>query len=84
MNNSSTKKIKKRLSKKNKFDLWKQFDDEINEKMECVYDEKNIKTTCDLCQYPVLLSEQHFPVCTNSKCGIIYKDVLDKYLHLVI
>ncbi len=78
MNNSSTKKIKKRLSKKNKFDLWKQFDDEINEKMECVYDEKNIKTTCDLCQSPVLLSEQQFPVCTNSKCGIIYKDILDQ------
>uniref|UniRef100_A0A6C0CPD7 Cyclin-like domain-containing protein n=1 Tax=viral metagenome TaxID=1070528 RepID=A0A6C0CPD7_9ZZZZ len=75
---NSTKKIKKKLTKKNKIDLWKQFDDEINEKMECVFDEKNIKITCDLCQSPVLLSEQQFPVCTNKKCGIIYKDVLDQ------
>ena len=73
--NNSTKKIKKKLSSKTKSHLWQQFDDEINEKMECVFDEKNIKTTCDLCQSPVLLSAQQFPVCTNRKCGIIYKDI---------
>ncbi len=74
----NTKKNKKGINKRK---VWSLFNDEIPEmqKLECLYSnsKKDIRENCDLCNSPVQYSEEKFLVCTNRKCGIIYKEVLD-------
>ena len=74
----STKKKKQGINKKR---VWSLFEEEIPEvkKLECLYSKSKINTRekCDLCDSPVHYSEEKFLVCTNRKCGIIYKEVLD-------
>ena len=74
----STKKNKKGINKKKVWSLFKKEMPEIK-KLECLYSKSvsNTREKCDLCDYPVHYSEEKFLVCTNSKCGIIYKEVLD-------
>tara|TARA_E500000178_G_scaffold56945_1_gene53437 strand:- start:1152 stop:2189 length:1038 start_codon:yes stop_codon:yes gene_type:complete len=70
-----TKKIKRPNFKKQ--ELWSLFDKEINEdKLECIYSSTS-REYCDLCNSMVKLSDEGFKICSNDKCGIIYKDVLD-------
>tara|TARA_B110000261_G_scaffold48392_2_gene56961 strand:+ start:1473 stop:2588 length:1116 start_codon:yes stop_codon:yes gene_type:complete len=74
---------KKKNKKINQNALWNKFDNEkINEekKMELLYTESNLKQRekCDLCHARVSYLENKLLSCTNPKCGIIYKDVLDE------
>ena len=70
-----TKKVKRPNFKKQ--ELWSLFDKEINEdQLECVYS-STPREYCDLCNSVVKLSDEGFKICSNNKCGIIYKDILD-------
>ena len=91
---NSKKRGKNRLSKKQKKNIWKSFDNEniekgeeadtIESKQEDLIDsyvnEHTIcqREKCDICECSVAYSEERFLVCTNNKCGVIYKDVLDE------
>lgn len=80
----STKETKKKRHKKNLKNLWNQIDntinteEEINEtQLECVYSTNSVRETCDNCDFPVKEMDNGYLTCTNTKCAIIYKDVLD-------
>jgi transcription initiation factor TFIIB len=72
-----TKKIKK---KQNKEAIWKLLkNDKTENNMELLFSEGKIgsREKCELCSSRLLLSEEKFLICSNDKCGIIYKDCLD-------
>jgi len=78
---SSITKTKKLHHNKNinKKELWNLFNSEFKEEksIECVYRAQGERENCDLCNSSLLISEEGFQVCTNSQCGIIYKDILE-------
>lgn len=78
MNEVKTKKI--RRSDKNKSKLWEQFDTEILDKqnVECIYTNNGLREQCDCCSASLVISEEGFQTCTNTKCGIFYTDTLDQ------
>ena len=61
--------------------LWNIFDIEINKKkgLQCLYSNNSnrIRGLCDLCENMLHVSEEGYFTCSNKKCGIIYKDILD-------
>jgi len=79
----TTKSIKSKKNKNNhvnKTELWNIFDEEINEKktpIECIYRACGDREKCERCEYSLAFSEEGFLTCTNTKCGIIYKDMVD-------
>ena len=80
----SKKETKKKKHKKNTKNLWQQFDTVKNESsaadtkpLECVYSMNKQRDTCDQCGSSVRIMENGYVTCTNTKCAIIYKDVLD-------
>lgn len=82
--NTKTKKNKKPTEKHDKVKMWELFDDtnkndeEEKSKIECVYhDEPFDRETCSSCGSILIISEEGFYNCTNPKCGVIYKNVLD-------
>jgi len=88
-NSEKTKKKKNKLSNIDKAKLWNVFDTdkkivetEKNESsssstIECVYSTPKELDTCHLCNSHLVIMENGFPTCTSSKCGIMYKDILD-------
>ena len=67
--------------KPNKTELWNIFDTEVNPKtepLECVYRASGNREYCDHCTTGLGFSEEGFLVCTNEKCGVIYKDIVDQ------
>ena len=73
--NEKTKKIKKKVNKK---DLWNSFKNEITDnEIECVYTTGKQREICDCCESILMVSEEGFLNCTNKMCGVIYKDMLD-------
>jgi len=80
---SKDKSIKKRDGNIiNKKELWNVFDSEINKKdeipLECIYRAGGDREQCDRCESSLAFSDEGFLTCTNSKCGIIYKDIVDQ------
>lgn len=76
-NKTKRKKNKKYNLKK----LWNAFDkEESSQNMECLYNDQVQKSRekCDMCDCPVAYNAAKLLVCTNNKCGIIYKDTLDE------
>lgn len=77
-NNKSKKSTKKSV---NKAELWKIFDKETDKKqlepLECIYRACGDRELCEQCESMLAFSEEGFLTCTNSKCGIIYKDIID-------
>ena len=78
--NSRTKK--KGVSRSNKNDLWKIFDtDSLNENtnssLSPLPTNSLIHHNCNHCDSLLTIMEDGFPTCTNSKCSIICKNVLD-------
>jgi transcription initiation factor TFIIB len=73
-----TKKVKKtNIDRKA---LWNVFDTEVlknKEPIECVYRSSGEREFCELCDGNLAFSEDGFLTCSNSKCGIIYKDILE-------
>lgn len=72
-----SKKPKVPLSAYEKKKLWKQFDTAIDKDIDCVYNKESERDACDLCGFALLLNDVHYLTCSNSKCGIMYKDRLD-------
>ena len=81
---------KKRRDKPNnssKAELWSVFDSEIGNQsgtggiappLECVYRACGNREKCDQCHSSLAFSDEGFLTCTNTKCGIIYKDIVDQ------
>ena len=74
---SKTKKYKNPSINK---DLWSIFDDEIKNKdsIECVYSQMGEREFCGLCESILIITDEGFRACQNSKCGIIYTDIIDQ------
>ena len=85
-NNERSKKNKDNhfISSQEKARLWNVFETEVvnpekhNEPLECLYN-KSIRDreNCEMCQSSLAYSDEGFLTCTNNRCGIIYKDLLD-------
>lgn len=85
-----TKKIKKE-NKKNEDDVWnmikmeegkssgKQKQESDEGELQCIYEKDNIHETnsCDLCRSMLYIGDEGFLFCSNSKCGKMYKDIID-------
>ena len=80
---SKDKSQKKKNSNINKTKLWNIFDNEINISkkqlipLECIYGSGN-REFCERCECILAFSDEGFLTCTNNKCGIIYKDLVDQ------
>ena len=79
--NEKTKKRKDNLF--NKTELWNIFDSEVGDNknvvpLECVYRNIGDREKCERCEFSLHFSDEGFLTCTNKKCGIIYKDILDQ------
>lgn len=79
-----TKKNKTNFVDKTK--LWTIFDSEITldgqgqeqkDPLECIYRSCGNREMCETCQSSLAFSDEGFLTCTNRKCGIIYKDLVD-------
>ena len=85
MNNEISKKNKETrvTSLQDKAKLWNVFETEVinpdkpKEPLECLYRTIGDKENCERCQTYLAYSDEGFLTCTNNKCGIIYKDMLD-------
>jgi hypothetical protein len=79
---SNDKSQKRRTTNVDKTKLWDIFDDEINpgksNPLECVYISNGDRENCEQCKFSLAFSDEGFLTCTNSKCGIIYKDILEQ------
>jgi len=70
----------------NKKELWNVFDVEIKNsyqsntclQLECIYRSNGNRENCESCESFLAFSEEGFLACTNKKCGIIYKDIVDQ------
>ena len=77
------KSKKRRSHNVNKSALWNIFDTEINpekalEPLECLFRKEGNREECEQCKSRLAFSDEGFLTCTNNKCGIIYKDILDQ------
>jgi transcription initiation factor TFIIB len=80
------KSKKNRLSPVNKIELWKILDNEMNSTntdlittpLECIYGSSGNRELCERCEGILAFSDEGFLVCSNNKCGIIYKDIVDQ------
>ena len=85
MNNERSKKNKDNslITLQEKAKLWNVFEAEVinpdkpKEPLECLYRTTGDRENCERCQYSLAFSDEGFLTCTNNKCGIIYKDILD-------
>ncbi len=73
----------KRKPNFNKTELWNIFESEIaNDKLhvplECVYSSCGNREFCERCESNLAFSDEGFLTCTNNKCSIIYKDIVDQ------
>ena len=84
MSKDQSKKRKDAIHKPNKTQLWNNFDNEMRtpenntNPLECIYRACGDREKCDRCENVLAFSEEGFLTCTNSKCGIIYKDIVDQ------
>jgi transcription initiation factor TFIIB len=80
---SHDKSKKRKTDNKETAKLWNIFNSEvINEEkklvpLECMYRSYSDREKCDRCESNLAFSDEGFLTCTNDKCGIIYKDMID-------
>ena len=82
--NKTKKNINLNLNKKQMWDL---FDKNIlnkshlseEESVECIYQSVPDRENCDLCGFSLQITEEGYFSCTNTKCGILYKDKFRTY-----
>ena len=83
-----TKKKKSMMSEAQKASLWSIFENDKKIDVETVISLEKHSTsvlneplkemeTCHLCNSHLVIMDNGFPTCTNPKCGIMYKDILD-------
>ena len=82
--NAKTKKKKTEISYREKSKLWDIYDLDKSKdnsspenEIECVYTTPKDNDLCMSCSSPLMIMDDGFPTCTNDRCGIIYKEVLD-------
>ena len=83
--NNTRKNKKPELSFTEKKKLWDKFEENIpnkkkktlKERMECIYTSNENRDFCEVCSCKLIINEDGFLSCTNNKCGIVYKDILD-------
>jgi transcription initiation factor TFIIB len=82
MNKEQSKKRKEPI---NKVELWNIFDEELGKELgktvdplECMYRASGNREKCDQCESSLAFSDEGFLTCTNNKCAIIYKDIVDQ------
>ena len=84
MADGSKKRKPLHTNQKHKAELWNIFETEIHsgeEKappLECIYRSNGNREKCDRCDANLAFSDEGFLTCVNSKCGIIYKDLVDQ------
>ena len=74
-----TKKVR-RQGVINKKEMWNNFQNECQSEktqIECVFTNIGTRELCDCCDSNIEITEEGFMACTNKKCGIMYKDILD-------
>lgn len=86
--NKKTKKIKKEKVKKLD-NIWDSFDtmkdtsttnqNNDDDEIECIYEKDNVVETniCKHCKSMLYVGDEGFLFCSNNKCGILYKDIID-------
>uniref|UniRef100_A0A6C0AQ59 Transcription factor TFIIB cyclin-like domain-containing protein n=1 Tax=viral metagenome TaxID=1070528 RepID=A0A6C0AQ59_9ZZZZ len=79
---SKDKSQKQKHNNINKAELWNIFDSEVENPdkqkipLECIYGSGN-REICERCEVILAFSDEGFLTCTNPKCGIVYKDLVD-------
>ena len=77
-----TKKMRNtKISLADKKRMWQAFDETVtSDTIECIYDKDDAigdRDDCKVCGHKIMLNDLNFLTCSNSKCGILYTDVLD-------
>jgi transcription initiation factor TFIIB len=81
---SNDKSKKRKTDEINRKELWNVFDSEIKnpnkqtDPLECIYRSSGNREMCERCEHMLAFSDEGFLTCTNNKCGIIYKDLVDQ------
>ena len=81
MKDGTKKRRKHKIDKKK---LWDAFDNEtvIDEDTDliCMYERQKLapRDKCSLCSSTLLVGADRFLICSNRKCGVMYKDTLDE------
>lgn len=79
--NAKTKKTRsgKKITIEDKKKMWQAFDENVDsDTIECIYEkDESDYDTCKVCGHKILLNDLNFLTCSNTKCGILYTDVLD-------
>ena len=82
--NSTKKNRKNDISDIEKKKMWDLFEENVpnkkkslKDRMECIYTTNDKRENCEICINKLIINEDGFLCCTNKKCGMIYKDVLD-------
>jgi transcription initiation factor TFIIB len=81
---SKTQKIKKTVIDKKS--MWEKFSSEEDDsennksKIECIYTDNNTgqRESCECCQSNLYITDEGLTACSNIKCGILYKDIIDQ------
>jgi len=69
---------KNRKSRKyQKEKMWEAFPVDQKPNIECIFRSEGQRDSCDCCGKSVACDDDGFLVCTNTACGIIYKDVMN-------
>jgi transcription initiation factor TFIIB len=77
-------KKRKENQLQNKAELWNVFDEHVTNDskpqapLECIYRACGDREKCERCDFNLAFSDEGFLTCTNTKCGIIYKDMVDQ------
>ncbi len=76
----SDRLTKKKKATKSKKELWAQIEDNFIDKapIECIYRMEGERESCDICKFSVRTTENGFLACSNPKCSVIYKDMVDQ------
>ena len=74
---NKTKKKKVQLTNIEKSKLWEIFDSDTIETTDKKVNDFGESGLCCLCKSILMIMEDGFPTCTNSECGIIYRETLD-------
>lgn len=82
MNPKTTKRTKKNKKYEKRVGMWNMFESEIepnkNNPVECVYRSSGEREFCENCNTNLIYNESGFLCCVNSKCAIIYTDIIDQ------
>ena len=77
--------LKNREKKQNNQDLWNAFEEAVpngktntESRLECIYRNVGEREECENCGSSLSITPEGFLGCVNTKCGIIYKDMIDQ------